>query len=57
MYSFRPEPEPAERDALVLAIALLVEDEAPPPSAYRSLWRRAALEEGVSDEGEDETGR
>jgi hypothetical protein len=57
MYSFRPEPEPAEREALVLAIAQLLEDEALPPSAYRSLWRRAALEEGVSDEGEDETGR
>jgi hypothetical protein len=57
MYSFRPEPEPAEREALVLAMEQFLEDEAPRPSAYSSLWRRAALEEGVSDEGEHDAER
>jgi hypothetical protein len=57
MYSFRPEPEPEEREALVLALEQLLGDEAPRPSAYGSPWRRAALEEDVSGEGEDESGR
>jgi hypothetical protein len=56
MYSFRPEPEAAEREALVLALEQLLEGEAQRPSAYSSLWRRAALVEAASDESEDEAG-
>jgi hypothetical protein len=55
MYSFRPEPEPAEREALELALERLLGDEFVEPAAYRSEWRRAALEEGVAG-GEDEAG-
>jgi hypothetical protein len=49
MYSFRPRPEPEELEALLLVLERLrrEEDEAA-PSGYRSEWRRAALEEGVS---------
>jgi hypothetical protein len=56
MYSFRPRPEPVEREALVLALRLLLRerDEDEGPSAYRSEWRRAALEEAVSSSDEDE---
>jgi hypothetical protein len=55
MYAFRPEPEPAEREALVLALEqLLGEEDRPWP--YRSEWRRAAFEEGVSTEDGDESG-
>ena len=57
MYSFRPEPEPAERAALVLALEQLLGDEARRPSAYSSEWRRVALEEGVSDKADEESGR
>jgi hypothetical protein len=57
MYSFRPEPDPTERRALILALEQLPEDEASQPAAYRSEWRRAALEEGVWDEEEEESGR
>ena len=55
MYSFRPEPEPAEREALILAFELLLEDEARRPDAYVSAWRRTALEEGVSGENDDQS--
>lgn len=49
MYSFRPEPDPAELDALVAALEqLLVADQGRQPLPYESEWRRAALEEGVS---------
>jgi hypothetical protein len=53
MYSFRPEPEPAERKALELALDQLFGAELQEPAAYQSGWRRAALEEGVSDGEED----
>jgi hypothetical protein len=49
MYSFDPEPERAELDALVAALERLLDDDAGgQPAPYRSEWRRAALEEGVS---------
>jgi hypothetical protein len=54
MYSFRPEPEPAEREALLLALERLLDEERPSP--YRSEWRRAALEEGISAADVDESG-
>jgi hypothetical protein len=38
-----PEPEPDEREALLRALAEL-DDVAAEPAAYRSPWRRAALE-------------
>jgi hypothetical protein len=53
MYSFRPPPEPAEREALLVALERLLRDEEG-HGAYRSEWRRAALEEGVSSGEEDE---
>lgn len=57
MYSFRPGPEPVEREALLVALArLLGEQDDEAPSAYRSEWRRAALEEGVSSSDENEPG-
>jgi hypothetical protein len=57
MYSFRPKPEPAELEALVVALERLpaAEDERPDP--YRSRWRRAALEESVAPVDEDEPER
>ena len=55
MYAFRPEPEPAEREALLLALERLLDDEER-PSPYRSEWRRAALEEGISAAEEDASG-
>jgi hypothetical protein len=57
MYSFRPEPEPAELDALMLALQRLLPADGERPDAYRSEWRRAALEEGVAPVGEDEPDR
>jgi hypothetical protein len=48
MYSFQPEPEPAERDALELALDHLLGAELEEPGVYQSEWRHAALEEGVS---------
>lgn len=57
MFSFRPRPEPVEREALLLALELLLRaDGNERPSAYDSEWRRAALEEGVSSSDEDESG-
>jgi hypothetical protein len=53
MYSFRPEPEPAERKALELALDELLGAELDEPDVYQSGWRRTALEEGVSDGEED----
>jgi hypothetical protein len=53
MYSFRPEPEPAERKALELALDQLLAAELEEPGAYQSEWRRTALAEGVSDGEED----
>jgi hypothetical protein len=57
MYSFRPQPEPTELEALILALKRLLAAENERPDAYRSEWRRAALEEGVSPLGEDESAR
>jgi hypothetical protein len=55
MYSFRPEPDPAELDALVAALdRLLADEEGGQSGPYRSEWRRAALEEGVSPLEADE---
>jgi hypothetical protein len=53
MYSFRPEPEPAERKALELALDQLLGAKLEESEAYESGWRRTALEEGVSDGEED----
>jgi len=44
-----PEPDAAERRALLDALEGLEREPQPPP-AYRSLWRRAALE-AAEDEG------
>jgi hypothetical protein len=56
MYSFRPPPEPAERNALLLALErLLRREDHGRASAYGSEWRRAALEEGVSSSAEEES--
>jgi hypothetical protein len=58
LYSFCPEPEPAELDALVAALQQLLGDEEGRQSlAYGSEWRRAALEEGVSAPEADEPDR
>jgi hypothetical protein len=57
MYSFRPEPDPVERAALELALDRLLREEDRRPGAYRSEWRRAALEEGVAADEEDEPDR
>jgi hypothetical protein len=58
MYSFRPRPEPTERQALLLALErLLSAEDEERPYAYRSEWRRAAFEEGVSPGDEDEPSR
>jgi hypothetical protein len=46
MYVVRPQPEPEEREALELALGRLLGADSG-PAAYRSEWRRAALEEGV----------
>jgi hypothetical protein len=53
MYSFRPEPEPLEREALELALDRLLADDLEEPPAYRSEWRRAAFAEGVAGGDED----
>jgi hypothetical protein len=53
MYSFRPEPEPAECTALELALDQLLGAELEEPGAYQSEWRHAALAEGVSGGEED----
>ena len=53
-YSFRPEPEPAERRALELALDQLLGAEVEQPIPYQGEWRRTALEEGVSSGQEDE---
>ena len=53
MYSFWPDPEPAERKALELALNQLLGAELEEPGPYQSEWRRTALEEGVSDGEED----
>jgi hypothetical protein len=52
IYSFRPQPEADEREALALALERLLEEKQPSP--YGSEWRRAAIEEGVSAADEDE---
>jgi hypothetical protein len=54
MYSFRPEPDPLEREALELALDRLLGEEPDEPGAYRSEWRRAALEEGVAGGEQDD---
>jgi hypothetical protein len=41
----RPEPSEDERRAILAAL----ETEPSRPAAYESLWREAALEEGVSE--------
>ncbi len=53
MCSFRPEPEPFEREVLELALERLLSDRPVEPAAYGSEWRRAALEEGVAGGDED----
>jgi hypothetical protein len=56
MYSFRPQPEPAQLQALLAALERLSEGEGR-PFAYESEWRRAALEEAVSPGDDDEPSR
>jgi hypothetical protein len=55
MYSFRPPPDPVEREALLLALERLLREEDEGPRAYHSEWRRAALDEGVSSADEKES--
>jgi hypothetical protein len=57
MYSFRPTPEPAELEALVVALERFLASQEERPEAYRSQWRRAALEESVAPVDEDEPER
>jgi hypothetical protein len=56
MYSFRPQPEPPQLQALLVALERLSEGERR-PFAYESEWRRAAIEEAVSPGDEDEASR
>jgi len=44
-----PEPDPGVREALLEALAM-VGGESEQPSAYRSAWRRAALDPADDDE-------
>ena len=46
----RPEPTDEERRAILAALA---EDDLREPKVYRSRWREAALEEGVTDDTDD----
>jgi hypothetical protein len=49
----RPEPEPAERDAILAALEGLPAEEQRPP-AYVSAWRAEGIRENVEDAtGED----
>jgi hypothetical protein len=57
MYSFRPQPEPSEREALLIALRQLLPAEDEQLSAYDSEWRRAAFEEGVSAGDDNEPSR
>jgi hypothetical protein len=43
-----PEPDPAEREALLEALASL-DTESEQPPAYRSAWRQAALDPAEDD--------
>jgi hypothetical protein len=43
-----PEPDPAEREALLEALATM-DGESEEPAAYRSAWRRAALDFDEAD--------
>lgn len=47
----RPEPTDEERRAILAALA---DDEPREPEVYRSRWREAALEEGVTDDAGDQ---
>jgi hypothetical protein len=49
----RPEPTPEERRAILAALA---DEEQYQPPGYRSRWRDAALEEGVSADVRAEPG-
>ena len=56
-YEIRPEPTPAEREALIAALERLLAYEGglpEVPAAYRSKWRQAGLRESVGDEGGSE---
>jgi hypothetical protein len=47
----RPEPSPAERQAILAALAeLLANDQV--PAAYRSAWRAEGIRENVEDLGD-----
>lgn len=49
-YEIVPEPTPAEREALLAALARLLRDDGRGPAAYRSRWRLA----GLPAEGDDQ---
>jgi hypothetical protein len=51
----RPEPRPEERRVILIALADEEPHRAHPPG-YRSRWREAALEEGVSADAPAERG-
>jgi hypothetical protein len=53
MYAFRPDPSPAEREALEQALEQALGRREPWPPPYVSRWRRVALEEAVATEDED----
>jgi hypothetical protein len=44
-----PEPDPKARDALTLALARLLQDDAPPP-VYESAWRRSGIVENAESD-------
>ena len=54
MYSLFPEPQPEERAVLERAVESLLHSDEGQPAAYRSAWRRAALEEAVTADEEEE---
>jgi hypothetical protein len=46
-FVLEPEPEPAEREAITVALERLLAGASEPP-AYRSRWREAGIAENVS---------
>lgn len=49
----RPEPDPAERRAILAGLQKLLAQDGV-PSAYRSVWRAAGIRENVEDSAEEE---
>ncbi|HYX87802.1 MAG TPA: hypothetical protein VE753_00385 [Gaiellaceae bacterium] len=49
----RPEPEPAEREAILAGLEKLLAEEGL-PAAYRSAWRAEAIRENVVERLDEE---